>query len=200
MERPTCEDLLKTFIYNKDDGLLYRKKNPGRAVGTECYRTSSDGTKVPSTKTVWYKGKVYGIHRVIWCMVHGYFPENMIDHINRNPFDNMISNLREVSSTCNVRNSSVLSKSRTGVKGVVPSGKRSFKVSITVHGKPSCIFHTKDFYEAVAVRFAAEQCLDWHDCDVSSSAGKVLKEKIEKNKREGKDWSRYVVFDRYDYY
>jgi AP2 domain./HNH endonuclease. len=39
-------------------------------------------------------GKTYGAHRLAWLYVYGTWPKYHIDHINRIPSDNRISNLR----------------------------------------------------------------------------------------------------------
>lgn len=42
-----------------------------------------------------YKGTFYGAHRIVWEMHNGSIPEGFeIDHININPSDNRIDNLR----------------------------------------------------------------------------------------------------------
>jgi hypothetical protein len=43
-------------------------------------------------------------HRVIWALVHGKWPDQHIDHINRNRSDNRPENLRDVSPDVNQRN------------------------------------------------------------------------------------------------
>ena len=40
-------------------------------------------------------------HRVVWLVCHGCWPMQEIDHINRNPRDNRIENLRDVTSRQN---------------------------------------------------------------------------------------------------
>ena len=43
------------------------------------------------------------LHRLVWVLCHGRFPKQ-IDHINGNPKDNRIENLREVSQSENDMN------------------------------------------------------------------------------------------------
>lgn len=49
----------------------------------------------------WIGEKIYMAHRLAWLYVHGYMPENAIDHINGIRDDNRMSNLQEVSRACN---------------------------------------------------------------------------------------------------
>lgn len=42
-------------------------------------------------------------HRLAWFLHHGSFPEETIDHINGNPKDNRLCNLRMVSISINTR-------------------------------------------------------------------------------------------------
>lgn len=49
-------------------------------------------------------GKRYPEHRLIWCLVHGQFPDGDIDHINQIRDDNRLENLRVVSKAENARN------------------------------------------------------------------------------------------------
>jgi len=46
----------------------------------------------------------YPAHRLVWLYVHGYWPTNMIDHINHDKFDNRIANLREATASENGQN------------------------------------------------------------------------------------------------
>lgn len=60
----------------------------------------------------------YLTHRLAWFYVHGTWPA-MIDHINGNPEDNRISNLREVNHRLNMQNKrAAYSNNKCGYLGV----------------------------------------------------------------------------------
>lgn len=60
----------------------------------------------------------YRAHRLAWLYVHGKWPENDIDHINRNPVDNRIENLREATRTENNFNKKIPLHNKSGFKNV----------------------------------------------------------------------------------
>jgi hypothetical protein len=91
-------DLLnKLFEYK--DGNLYRKKTTspnaiaGQKVGTDCKHY----VRVTINK------KPYKLHRLIFMMNYGYLP-SIIDHIDGNPHNNNIENLRPATAQENNRN------------------------------------------------------------------------------------------------
>jgi len=114
---------------------------------------------------------LYYNHRLVFLFHHGYTPENYIDHIDRNPLNNRIENLREVSNVCNIRNSKQLDSNTSGVKGVYFNKVRQkWAGQITTNNRAKNLGIFSDFTEAVAHRLAAEQCLNWNECDSNSPA------------------------------
>ncbi|WP_162475414.1 HNH endonuclease signature motif containing protein [Candidatus Erwinia dacicola] len=64
-------------------------------------------------------GKREYVHRVVWEIHHGEIPEGMvIDHINGNPSDNRIENLRCVSQQINLLNKRKQKNNTSGITGV----------------------------------------------------------------------------------
>ena len=63
--------------------------------------------------------KMYQAHRLAWLYVHGEWPRHQIDHINGNPADNRICNLRDVTQFENMQNlHGPLSRNKSGLLGV----------------------------------------------------------------------------------
>ena len=161
------EKLHKMFTYNPETGLLKRKRNK-QVVGTLNGKGYLD---------VSIEGKNHRVHRVCYCMYHGYWPENDIDHINQIKTDNRIKNLREVSRSCNMRNSKLHTNSSSGVKGVSWNKQRKkWKTYITINNKNIYVGFFKDFDSAVMARYIAELNHNWHKCEKESSAYKYLVE------------------------
>jgi hypothetical protein len=75
------------------------------------------------------------VHRLAWMYVYGKWPRNDIDHINGNPLDNRIENLRDVTELGNNQNLRRPKKGNiSGFLGVAPNHSR-WLAKITVSGK-----------------------------------------------------------------
>lgn len=69
-------------------------------------------------------------HRIIWKLIYGEDPINIIDHIDNNPHNLRINNLRIANHADNRSNSRVNKNNILGVKGVhqLPSGRYSAQI------------------------------------------------------------------------
>lgn len=112
MEITLTQAYLKEVFQYEDGHLCWlidsRKTKHGQRAG----RTKSNGYC-----EVGLNGKLHGTHRIIFMMFHGYMPR-IIDHIDGNPSNNKIENLREASHAENMRNSQRPKNNTSGFKGV----------------------------------------------------------------------------------
>lgn len=180
----TQEKVRELYDYNPETGELISKTTK-RPVSSRTQR----GYLYASIRSSKVK-KSYKVHRLIWLYYYGYFPENSIDHIDRDKTNNRLSNLREVSNSCNMRNSSQR-RSSTGIKGTCLTKRKSgiyFQVYITIMGEIKYLGFFKDLDEAVCHRLAAEQSINWNGCDSTSPAylyvKKMQEDTLYKNKIE----------------
>lgn len=126
------DKLVKRVEYK--DGVLYWAKGhrfEGKKVGYE----NSDGYI-----QIRYKQgnkNVILAHRLIFYMYHGYLPK-LIDHIDRNPRNNRIENLREADKSINSINRGLQVNNKTGYKGVyitkTVSGGNRYGARVQRHG------------------------------------------------------------------
>lgn len=100
---------------------------------------AGDKAGCKSTTGYWqlrFKRAEFKAHRVAWAFVYGAWPTGCIDHINGNPLDNSIANLRDVDQRTNNQNQrrAMRSNKSSGLLGVsVFRGKP--RATITLNGK-----------------------------------------------------------------
>ena len=109
------QELLKDFVkYNELTGDFYWLRNTLR---------HREGEKAGISRKSGYlriciNGIRYESHRLAWLYVYGVMPKGVIDHINGNPFDNKISNLRDCTQSDNAKNMKIKSVNTSGYIGV----------------------------------------------------------------------------------
>ena len=132
--------LTERYKYDAREGVVRNRR--GKAV------RGFDNGRGYLLLNVWTEGMRHELHlhHVVWVLCHGKLP-SQIDHLNGNPRDNRIENLREVSGKENDANRlwAWHPNAKTGLPGVyeVTDGKKRFK--ITVGGRQ---FYYHDRYEA----------------------------------------------------
>jgi hypothetical protein len=117
--------------FDYKDGKIYRKN--GNLAGNML----KNGYGLVSVK-----GKRIGIHRVIYAMHHGFMPE-IVDHIDGNPSNNNIQNLRPATKSQNGMNQKLSAKNTSGYKGVSWNG-HSWRVCVYKGGKKITVGTYKD--------------------------------------------------------
>lgn len=133
----TPDKVKDIFDYNQETGELIWKKRPDL---TDRWNNKMPG-KIAGTTT---HGKIvvrvnkrhYFAHRLIWAIVYGDWPINDIDHIDHDPTNNRISNLRQATRSENIHNRRRNKNNTSGFKGVVFDKRRQkWRSEIMISGK-----------------------------------------------------------------
>ena len=138
----TADELRRLLSYDLETGKFLWRVSPNKKIktGKPAGYMGRDGRC-----RVGINGRFYKSHRLAWLYVHGRWPTGMLDHINGNPADNRISNLREASRGQNGMNRRVGKNNRSGRKGVFwNSGARKWSAQITADGRQKFLgnYHT----------------------------------------------------------
>ncbi|RQS79777.1 HNH endonuclease signature motif containing protein [Burkholderia seminalis] len=125
----TRDELCATFVYEPETGMLRRI-----AGGRKQYpwRPAGKGYLVHTYRS----GSIY-LHQAVWLYHHGVVPP-MLDHINGDPNDNRVENLRPCTNSQNQLNSCRKVSNRSGHKGVVFHANcpgKPWQAKITVDGR-----------------------------------------------------------------
>ena len=140
---PTKEELDKLYLYDPKTGILTGKRY-GKIVG---YRTGKGQYLMVNIKR-----KNYQIHRIVWRMMTGEDPaELVIDHRNLDKTDNRWENLRAITAGDNRSNNnqSCVFKTKNGTYRVVLKFRK--KLVINKRFKTEAEAHE-------AVRLGKEKC------------------------------------------
>ena len=156
-ERITFDEANQLFSYNPETGFLINKRNRGRArAGCVVGGVGSYGYIVFG-----FGGKIYSVHRVAWLLSYGEWPKECIDHINGDPTDNRLSNLRAVSKADNNKNSKMRKGNTSGVTGVYWNAEKKFW-GARINKEPIELGEYSDWFEAVCARKSAEHKYGYH--------------------------------------
>jgi HNH endonuclease len=136
------------YLFDYKDGRLYWKNSLRPSFnGKEAGCDNGNGYK-----KVTIDGKQYYVHRIIYLMHHGFFPL-FIDHIDCNPSNNKIDNLRQATASQNTINFIRKRKSKSGVCNVSFDKRRNkFCVYIKINCKSKFLgsFEDLELAELVA--------------------------------------------------
>ena len=138
---------------------MCNRKGGSARVGARAGSMRDDGYV-----TVRVDGRAYFAHRLAWVFVVGPIPSGMeIDHIDHDPSNNKINNLRLVTKSGNRKNRSRDSRNKSGFNGVhwAPHAN-AWCVQIRSERKTRHIGYFKNIKEAEAARLSAEARFDFH--------------------------------------
>lgn len=133
LSQSELKDLLH---YNPDTGVFTWNKSISRIKKGDIagsININADGYK---RIRIEIKRKKHQAHRLAWFYMYGRWPINQIDHIDGNPLNNRILNIRECSNSENQQNRSLNKNNNSGYFGVTfhkPTGK--FQSQIRKNGK-----------------------------------------------------------------
>lgn len=153
------EFLAEALNYDPETGQLLWRVRPRshfRTVrGHKTFNTSYAGRLAGTSNPAGYlrvriADGIFMGHLLIWKLIYDVWPEQ-VDHVNRNPSDNRLLNLRECSRSQNSMNRRARA-SKTGLRGVYLRGTRWFAKLADKH---LGVFDTAE--EAIAVRRAAAE-------------------------------------------
>jgi hypothetical protein len=107
--------LKEHLSYNQETGTFTWIKSPGGNI-VKGMKTGCKNGK--NYLLIGVKGKCYSAHRLAWLLAYGTWPENEIDHINKDPSDNRLVNLRLATRNQNNQNRKQFSNNSSGHTGV----------------------------------------------------------------------------------
>lgn len=120
--------LHELFDYDPETGnLLWKVARQGIRVGDVAGCINTRGYRY-----VCVDGRDHRAHRLVWLYHHGEWPKNGIDHIDRDPGNNRIENLRDVSRALNNLNRSL--PNNIGYAGV-SKNRSGFRAKIKIFGE-----------------------------------------------------------------
>lgn len=160
----SVEEARRILCYDKNSGSLTWKVRVancvhiGDTVGWVCSNGSKNYFKVE------IKGINYRVHRLIWFITTGKWPNPEVDHVNGNGCDNRWDNLREVSHPENGKNQRQRADNTSGRTGVHWSNKlQKWVAQITYHGVNNYLGCFTNIEDAISVRVEAETKFGFHD-------------------------------------
>lgn len=114
------------------------------------------------------KGSVFYIqipaHRVAWVLHYGEWPLGVIDHINQNPLDNRIENLRDTSHRENMLNCQRSANNTSGVTGVTyDKARKKWVAQICLHSQTHHLGRFECIAAAACARAIADKEYGFHN-------------------------------------
>ena len=150
----TDQRLREVLAYDLTTGVFTWRRNVYRAKAGQ-----KAGHKRPDNYcAITINQRQYRAHRLAWLYVYGEWPRSELDHINGDPADNRIANLRLATRSANSANTRKKCSSRNALKGVSfeKRGGR-YRAQIRIQGKNTYLGTYDTEEEAHAAYMAAAE-------------------------------------------
>lgn len=155
----SLERARELLVYDADTGSLTWAVGRGR-YGNRARAGAVAGWEDPDGyRQVRVDRRAYLAHRIVWLLTYGVWPDGIIDHINRDPRDNRVTNLRLCTHPENHANTNLRSDNTSGIKGVSWAVRqRKWVARIRANGRVRHLgyFASKDDAAAAYATAAAE--------------------------------------------
>ncbi len=156
----TAEYLRSVLHYDQESGIFTWKVRTAHNVKVGDVAGSVNGRGYLQIRL---QSRHYLAHRLAWLYMCGEWPEDQLDHVNRDRSDNRIANLREVTNKQNHQNKSKYSHNTSGHTGVYWNKQNSKWRALIMHNRKLIhLGYFTDIEDAIAARKAAEK-LYWSD-------------------------------------
>ena len=156
----TAAKVRNLFIYDPETGEFRWRQSRGPRVEGEIAGGKNQ------KNDYWMLGidyKKHLAHRIAWLYHYGEWPKGQIDHINGNPRDNRIGNLRVVDIYAQNQNRKIPKQNKSGVMGVCwdkVAGK--WRATVGTGGKNKYLGLFADLEEAEKAVKAERKRLGYH--------------------------------------
>lgn len=135
------EYLKQRLDYDPETGIFVWKPKPvtdkrvDKAWNTKCAGKVANHTFKNGYVYIRLDGERYLAHRLAWLYMTGTWPTGFLDHRDRNPENNRISNIREASQSQNMANTK-MTKGSIGARGVTfRKDRNKYRATITFQHK-----------------------------------------------------------------
>lgn len=150
MKQLSHHRLLELLAYDSQTG-IFRRRRSQKPVAT----IQKNGRVQVCVDYV-----IFRAHRLAWFYVHGEWPPADIDHIDGNPANNALANLRCVNRSVNMENQRrARADNKVGLLGVSQRSPNRFRAEIVVSGNRRLLGTYSNPEEAHAAYLAAKRQL-----------------------------------------
>lgn len=167
------ERLVKLLKYNPNTGVFTWKGVGRRGKG---YKGVPAGTiNNHGYVVICVDGNCLYAHRLAWLYMYGQTPVGVVDHKDRNPSNNVFSNLRDIPQAGNSINQKKHTNNTSGVNGVTWCKLyRKWKAQIMVNRKMHNLGYFDTLLKAAEARHASEVKFDFIKYNKRSSSSEYI--------------------------